>query len=62
MLEDFKSGIKDHDDFWIELGDMYVYIRYFALRDKDNEYIGTIEVTQNIKPMRNLKGEKRLMS
>lgn len=62
ILEDFKTDKKDHDDFWIELGDMYVFIRFFALRDEDNKYIGTIEVTQNIKPMRELQGEKRLMS
>ncbi|MGD9678199.1 MAG: DUF438 domain-containing protein [Vulcanibacillus sp.] len=62
MLEDFKSGKKDYEDFWIEMGEMFVYIKYFALRDKENKYIGTIEVTQNIKTLRELKGEKRLMS
>ncbi len=62
MLEDFRSGKKNHEDFWIEMGDMYVYIRYFALRDKENEYIGTMEVTQNVKSIRDLQGEKRLMS
>jgi len=62
MLEDFKSGEKDHEDFWIEMGEMFVYIKYFALRDKENKYVGTIEVTQNIKTLRELKGEKRLMS
>lgn len=62
MLEDFRSGKKDHEDFWIEMGEMFVYIRYFALRDKDNEYIGTMEVTQNVKSVRELQGEKRLMS
>lgn len=62
MLDDFKSGKKDKEDFWILMGDMYVYIRYFALRDENNEYIGTIEVTQNVKQIQQLQGEKRLMS
>ncbi|ERI89752.1 hemerythrin HHE cation binding domain protein [Clostridiales bacterium oral taxon 876 str. F0540] len=62
MLEDFKSGRKNHEDFWINMGPMFVYIRYFAVRDEDGEYLGTVEVTQNIKPIQGLSGEKRLMS
>ncbi len=62
LVRDFKSGKKDHEDFWIRLGEAYVYIRYFAVRDDDGEYLGTLEVTQNIKPIMELKGEKRLVS
>lgn len=60
ILEDFKSGIKDHEDFWIKMGNLYVYIRYFAVRDEDGVYLGTMEVTQNIQPIKELNGEKRL--
>lgn len=62
MLEDFKSGKKDNEDFWIKMGPSYVYIRYFAVRNENNEYMGTLEVTQNIKPIKELEGEKRLLS
>lgn len=62
LLEDFKSGKKNHEDFWIKMGSMYVYIRYFAVRDENKEYLGTLEVTQNIKPIQEIQGEKRLMS
>ncbi|MGF7060096.1 DUF438 domain-containing protein [Brassicibacter mesophilus] len=62
ILEDFKSGKKDHEDFWIKMGNMFVYIRYFAVRDKNGEYMGTVEVTQNIKPIQDIEGEKRLLS
>lgn len=34
IINDFKSGKKDHEDFWIKLGDKFVYIRYFAVRDE----------------------------
>lgn len=61
MVEDFKSGRKDHEDFWINMGQMVVYIRYFAVRDEQGEYIGTMEVTQNIAPIKALEGEKRLV-
>ena len=62
ILEDFKSGAKDSESFWLRVGDMYVYIRYFAVRDKEGNYMGTIEVSQDIKPIQEIEGEKRLMS
>ena len=62
ILEDFKSGKKDHEDFWIKMSGLYVYIRYFAVRDANGQYIGTMEVTQNINPIQQIQGEKRLMS
>jgi len=62
LVEDFKNGRKDHEDFWIRMGNLFVYIRYFAVRDENGEYVGTVEVTQNIKPIQELTGEKRLVS
>lgn len=61
LLADFKSGKKDCEDFWIKFGDKYVYIRYFAVRDENGEYIGTLEFTQNIDPIQAIKGEKRIL-
>lgn len=62
LLEDFKAGVKDTEDFWIQFKDKYVYIRYFAVRDEQGEYCGTLEFTQNIQPIRELQGEKRILS
>jgi len=62
MLEDFKSGKKDYEDFWIKKGNMYVYIRYFAVRGKDGEYLGTLEFTQDISAIQRITGEKRLVT
>jgi len=44
------------------MGEQFIYIRYFAVRDADGEYLGTLEVTQNIQPIQQLQGEKRLLS
>jgi len=42
--------------------DKFVYIRYFAVRNQLGEYLGTLEITQDIKPITELVGEKRLVS
>lgn len=62
IVNDFKSGSKDHEDFWISMGGKYVYIRYFAVRGENGEYLGTLEVTQDIKPIQDIAGEKRLVT
>ncbi len=62
IVEDLKSGKKDHEDFWIKMGDKYVFIRYFAVRNTEGEYLGVLEVTQDIKPIQEITGEKRLVS
>lgn len=61
IVESFRSGEKDHEDFWIQRGNLFVLIRYYAVRDNEGNYLGTLEVTQNIKPLRDLEGEKRLL-
>ena len=60
IVKDFKDGSRDNADFWIKMGPNFIYIRYFAVRDKDGEYLGTVEVTQNINEIRSLEGEKRI--
>jgi DUF438 domain-containing protein len=56
------DGVKDHEDFWIKMKDMYVYIRYYAVRNAEGEFLGVMELTQNIRPIQEITGEKRLMS
>lgn len=62
IVEEFKSGNKEHEDFWINMGGKYILIRYFAVRDEKGEYLGVLEVTQDIKPIQEITGEKRLVS
>lgn len=62
LLADFKAGVKDAEDFWIAIKDKFIYIRYFAVRDETGRYMGTLEFTQNIAPIRALEGQKRILS
>jgi len=61
ILESFKTGKKDVAGFWIQKGNSLVHIRYFAVRDRNGEYLGTMEVTQDITDIKKIKGEKRLL-
>lgn len=33
------------------MGPRYVYNRYFAVRNAEEQYLGTMEVTQDIQPI-----------
>lgn len=61
ILEDFKAGVRDAAEFWIQSHGAFVFIRYFALRDEVGAYKGVIEVSQNVAGIRALEGEKRLL-
>ena len=61
ILNDFREGKRDTADFWIQMGGKFILIRYFAIRDKDGEYEGCLEVSQDVTEIRALEGEKRLL-
>lgn len=61
LVADFKSGAKDNEDFWIKMMGKYILIRYFAVRSEEGEFLGVLEVTQDIKPIQEITGEKRLV-
>ncbi|MGQ9583413.1 MAG: DUF438 domain-containing protein [Thermoplasmatota archaeon] len=60
ILDEFRAGKRDVAEFWINLGGRVVHIRYFAIR-RDGEFLGTLEVSQDITEIKKIKGEKRLL-
>jgi len=62
ILDDFKSGKASHAPFWIQMQGRFIHIEYFALRDKNGEYLGTLEVSQDLTSARKLEGERRILS
>jgi DUF438 domain-containing protein len=44
------------------MGGKFIHIEYFAMRDKDGSYLGTLEVSQDFTTARSLEGEQRLLS
>jgi hypothetical protein len=61
IVGDFRAGRQDVAEFWIDFRGRFVHIRYFALRDEQRTYLGTLEVTQDITRERALQGERRLL-
>jgi len=62
ILEDFRSGKQSRAPFWINLHGRMIYIEYFALRNDQGEYLGTLEVSQDLTGYRVLEGEQRILS
>lgn len=62
ILSDFKSGKQDSAKFWINFHGKYVHIAYYAVRDEKKQYLGTLEVTQDIAEYKKVEGEKRILS
>jgi uncharacterized protein len=62
ILSDFKSGEADSAPFWINMQGKFIHIEYFALRDENGGYLGTLEVSQELTEKRKLAGEQRILS
>jgi DUF438 domain-containing protein len=61
IISDFREGRQNVAEFWIQFAGRFVHIRYFAVRSEDGRYLGTLEVTQDVGPIRALEGERRLL-
>jgi len=61
ILQDFRNNKRDSANFWIDLKGRKIYIRYFAVRDREGKYLGCLEVTQDITDIQKVTGEKRLL-
>jgi DUF438 domain-containing protein len=62
IQEDFRSGKEDHAPFWIQMKGKFIHIEYFALRDDNGNFLGTLEVSQDLTERRALEGEQRILS
>ena len=61
IIKTFKNGNRDVANFWINLNDRLIYIRYFAVRNNDGKYLGTLEVSQDITDIKKIEGEQKLL-
>ena len=61
ILDSFKSGDKKKARFWINMRGKFILIEYYAMRDENGKYMGTLEVSQDVTDIRALDGERRLL-
>lgn len=62
IVNDFKEGNQDEAVFWINMGGKLIHIAYYAVRNTKSEYLGTVEVTQDITKMNKINDERRLLT
>ncbi|MBR1531321.1 MAG: DUF438 domain-containing protein [Eubacterium sp.] len=48
IIEDFRSGVRDSVPVWMDKGGKCFLVTYMAVRDKNKNYLGTVEVVQNM--------------
>ncbi len=61
ILKEMKTGKRDRAEFWINLGEKKVHIRYFVVRDDTETYLGCLEASQDVTDIMKLEGENRLL-
>lgn len=61
IVEGFKNRTMDTAEFWIDFRDEKILIRYFPVFNDNDEYLGVLEVTQEISQIQKLKGQKLLL-
>ncbi|UCD65407.1 MAG: DUF438 domain-containing protein [Deltaproteobacteria bacterium] len=61
IVSGFKDRTMDHADFWIDFRDDKILIRYYPVYNESDEYMGVLEVTQEIGAIQKIEGEKRLI-
>lgn len=48
IIDDFRNGRRDFVDVWMEKGGRTMLVKYMAVRDKSDKYIGTVELVQDM--------------
>lgn len=61
IIEKFRSGKENSVDFWINKEDLFIYIKYVAVRDENGNYKGVLEMMQEASHIRSLEGDRTLL-
>ncbi|MCI6644107.1 MAG: PAS domain-containing protein [Alloprevotella sp.] len=62
IIEKFRSGEQSRAEFWINKPDLFIYIVYVAVRDKEGNFRGVLEMMQNCTHIRALQGSQTLLN
>ena len=59
ILDDFRSGRKDENEFWVDGLGVKLLNRFLAVRDESGEYLGCIEYLLNFTALKELAEAKK---
>lgn len=62
IIDRFKAGESDNEEFWIDTPKGFIYIYYVAVRDENGKFRGILEMMQDCTHIRELAGNKTLLS
>ena len=62
IVAKFRSGEQDKAEFWINKPEVFLYIVYFAVRDKQGRFRGVLEMMQDCTHIRELTGSQTLLT
>jgi PAS domain S-box-containing protein len=60
VIDDLRTGRRSSADFWLDMQGKKIYIRYFPVRNEKGEYLGVLEISQDITEIQKIKNERRL--
>ena len=61
IVESFKNREKEYAEFYFQMKDRFIHIRYFPVYDEEQVYRGVLEVSQDITGIKKLEGQKKLL-
>ena len=62
IVAKFRSGEQDKAEFWINKPEVFLYIVYFAVRDKQGRFRGVLEMMQDCTHIREFTGSQTLLT
>ena len=62
VIDKLRSGEQDKAEFWINKPDLFIYITYIAVRDKEGRFRGVLEMMQDCTHIRALEGSQTLLT
>lgn len=61
IIEKFRSGERSEAEFWINKPEVFLYIKYIAIRDEEGRFRGVLEMMQDCTHIRKLEGSQTLL-
>lgn len=61
IIEKFRNGEQSEAEFWINKPEVFLYIKYVAIRDDKGKFRGVLEMMQDCTRIRKLEGSQTLL-